>query len=235
MNWTAIKETLIGAALTAVTLLGISASYLCVTTGMTIHTNGLHSAKLIMDADDVTVQGTLALKTLNAKKTGTLAQLDQALTDVRRVVSHSDRLMTKQEQSVDQWNAQITTTLGNVNTAVVAATTSENEITKSSVETLSATTATIESVKPLVVQLNTEVDALHTATIGITAMLPDVQATAKNVSGITLHLDGTVSDFGRVTKKFADDYTKPVKWYMWPLKQYNDLMDIGAAAARFSR
>jgi len=53
-----------------------------------------------------------------------------------------------------------------------------------------------------------------------------------NLAGITHHGNAIAGDFQDVADKARADYLRPVKWYMQPVKQAGNIMDIGAAVAR---
>jgi len=126
--------------------------------------------------------------------------------------------MSNQQKSLDQWNAQITTTLGNVNDSVVALTTNENKITKQTVETLNAATESVKAVKPLVDNLTIEAQDLQTTTTSINAMIPDIQATAKNVSGMTAD--------GKETTAMAKDWLHGILHPTWATRIKNAMLDV---------
>jgi len=206
----AILATLSGIALIAFT-------YLCISVSMAIHTNSKHTAALLMNLDDSVTKLNKTLDAVNAPK-GTLVQLNDLIKGARATVDHSDRLMSNQQKSLDQWNAQITTTLGNVNDSVVALTTNENKITKQTVETLNAATESVKAVKPLVDNLTIEAQDLQTTTTSINAMIPDIQATAKNVSGMTAD--------GKETTAMAKDWLHGILHPTWATRIKNAMLDV---------
>jgi len=206
----AILATLSGIALIAFT-------YLCISVSMAIHTNSKHTAALLMNLDDSVTKLNKTLDAVNAPK-GTLVQLNDLIKGARATVDHSDRLMSNQQKSLDQWNAQITTTLGNVNDSVVALTTNDNKITKQTVETLNAATESVKAVKPLVDNLTIEAKDLQTTTVAINSMIPDVQATAKNVNGMTTD--------GKETTAMAKDWLHGILHPTWPERIKNAMLDI---------
>ena len=206
----AILGTLSGIAL-------IAFSYLCISVSMAIHTNSKHTAALLMNLDDSVTKLNKTLDAVNAPK-GTLVQLNDLIKGARATVDHSDRLMSNQQKSLDQWNAQITTTLGNVNDSVVALTTNENKITKQTVETLNAATESVKAVKPLVDNLTIEAQDLQTTTTSINAMIPDIQATAKNVSGMTAD--------GKETTAMAKDWLHGILHPTWATRIKNAMLDV---------
>ena len=206
----AILATLSGIALIAFT-------YLCISVSMAIHTNSKHTAALLMNLDDSVTKLNKTLDAVNAPK-GTLVQLNDLIKGARATVDHSDRLMSNQQKSLDQWNAQITTTLGNVNDSVVALTTNDNKITKQTVETLNAATESVKAVKPLVDNLTIEAQDLQTTTTSINAMIPDIQATAKNVSGMTAD--------GKETTAMAKDWLHGILHPTWATRIKNAMLDV---------
>lgn len=209
----AIIGTLSGIALIAFT-------YLCITLAMAAHTNSKHLATLLMNYSDTAIKINVTLDAINSKK-GTLAQINDAVHDVRLTVAHSDRLMSNQQKSLDQWNAQITTTLGNVNNSVVSLTTNENEITKQTVETLKATTDSVKAVKPLVDNLTLEAQSLQTTTNAVNVMIPDIQETVKNVNAM--------SDSGKDAVKDLKDYIHGVLHPTWPKRLWGYSVDVAHA------
>ena len=195
----------------------VAFAYLCVTLAMAVRTNSKHSTQLLMNIDDSVVKLNKTLDAVNAPK-GTLVQLNDLIRGARATVDHSDRLMSNQQKSLDKWNAQITTTLGNVNDSVVALTTNENKITKQAVETLNATTESVSAIKPLVDSLNAEAQELKTTTDSINAMIPDVQATAKNVNGMTAD--------GKETTSMAKDWLHGILHPTWATRIKNAMLDV---------
>ena len=184
--------------------LGVSASlaliafaYFWFTLAVATRTNSKHIANLLMDYSTTSEKLNKTLDTINDKKTGTLAQLDGALHDIRLTVAHSDRVLTKEEGSIDKWDTEITDTLGNVNTSVVAFTNNQNEITKDSAETLKATTDSVKAVKPLVDSLNAEAQELKTTTASINTLVgdPEIKETITNIAGTTKDVSHAVHEY----------------------------------------
>ena len=175
----------------------IAFAYFFLTLAQAVHINSKHVATLMMDYSETSEKLNKTLDTINDKKTGTLAQLDGALKDVRLTVAHSDRLLTKEEKSIDKWDEEITETMGNVNTSVVAFTNNQNEITKDSVETLKATTDSVKAVKPLVDSLNAEAQELKTTTASINTLVgdPEIKETITNISGTTKDISHAVHEY----------------------------------------
>jgi septal ring factor EnvC (AmiA/AmiB activator) len=204
--------------------LGVSASialiafaYFWFTLALETRTNSKHVANLLMDYSTTSEKLNKTLDTINGQK-GTLVQLNDLIKGARATVDHSDRLMSNQQKSLDQWNSQITTTLGNVNDSVVALTTNENKITKQTVETLNAATESVKAVKPLVDNLTIEAQDLQTTTTSINAIIPDIQATAKNVSGMTAD--------GKETTAMAKDWLHGILHPTWATRIKNAMLDV---------
>jgi predicted RNA-binding Zn ribbon-like protein len=149
---------------------------------------------------------------------GLLQVTGKAVAKADNVLGHTDILIANEQTSLDQWNRQISATLDNVNLAVAATTANENEITKSSVETLNATTATVNALKPVMDNLVIDEQALNTATVGITAMLPDIQATAVNVKGMTADGHETTT----MTKEWLHGILHPT----WATRVKNAMLDV---------
>lgn len=206
-------EILSGVALIAFT-------YFCISASMALHANSAHVADLLMNLDESVTKLNSTLDTVN-KKDGTLAQVNKALTDVRLTVAHSDRLLTKQEQSVNLWNSQVTSTLGNVNESVVALTKNQNKITNSTVETLNATTESVKAVKPLVENLTVEAQDLQTTTTSINAMMPSIQATTQNIN--------VMSQNGKDATKDLKDYIHGILHPSWPKRIWGYSVDLAHA------
>lgn len=200
----------------------IAFTYLCMTLSFAIHANSKHTALLLMNINASVVKLNETLDTLNAKK-GTLDQLNDVIRDARMTVDHSDRLMTKQEKSIDQWNSQITATLGNVNTSVVALTSNENKITKSSVETLNATTESVKQIKPLIESLTAEASALQTTTQSINTLVsdPNIKSAVANVNVMTKNGDDATKDL--------KDYIHGILHPSWPKRIWGYTVDVAHA------
>jgi hypothetical protein len=99
----------------------LAVSYLSVTAGMAVHTLEPHAAKILMGVNDNLTESNNILKHVNEKKTGTLDQADQAIHDLRLLVSHSDRMLTAQEGSIDKLNLAIKTSVDNLNVVLHSA------------------------------------------------------------------------------------------------------------------
>jgi hypothetical protein len=206
----AMLGTLSGIALIAFT-------FLCITLAIAIRTNSKHSSELLMNVDQTTVRINKTLDKINAPG-GLLQVTGKAVAKADNVLGHTDILIANEQTSLDQWNRQISATLDNVNLAVAATTANENEITKSSVETLNATTATVNALKPVMDNLVIDEQALNTATVGITAMLPDIQATAVNVKGMTADGHETTT----MTKEWLHGILHPT----WATRVKNAMLDV---------
>jgi hypothetical protein len=206
----AMLGTLSGIALIAFT-------FLCITLAIAIRTNSKHSSELLMNVDQTTVRINKTLDKINAPG-GLLQVTGKAVAKADNVLGHTDILIANEQTSLDQWNRQISATLDNVNLAVAATTANENEITKSSVETLNATTATVNALKPVMDNLVIDEQALNTATVGITAMLPDIQATAVNVKGMTADGHETTT----MTKEWLHGILHPT----WATRIKNAMLDV---------
>ncbi len=199
----AILGTLSGIAL-------IAFSYLCIVLSMAVHTNSLHTAKLLMNLNDSIVKMNTTLDAVNAKKTGTLAQINDVMRDARLTIAHSDRLMTKQERSIDQWNGQITTTLNNMNAAVVSTTENENKITESAQATLSATTKAVAGLQPVEDSLTVEVQDLQAATTSINTLVsdPEIKETITHTDSVMSNVQDTTKDVSHA----VHEYVYPGPW-----------------------
>jgi ABC-type transporter Mla subunit MlaD len=225
MNWTAaIKGTFQCAALAAVAALALN----------TLHVENVqskHAAEVQMQLGDTITKVNKTLDKINAPG-GLLQATGKAVEKANNLIGHSDILVAHEQSSLDAWNRQISDTLGNVNTSVVALTSNENKVTTQTMETLSATTESVKSLKPLVGSLNEETQALKTATVSITAMVPDVAGTAKNVNGITAHGNVIIGNAEKVSTKLTNDFMKPVPWWKKPFAYAGETWDILAAVAR---
>lgn len=65
-------------------------------------------------------------------------------------------------------------------------------------------------------------------------LIDRLNGTAKHVQGMSESGDTILKNGARVSTKLADDFTKPVPWWKWPIKKMGDIFDIGAWAAQHS-
>jgi hypothetical protein len=206
----AILGTLSGFALIAFT-------YLCITIAMAVRVNSKHSAELLMTTADTAAKLNKTIDKINGKG-GTLQIMNEDLVRVKDTITLSQATLYKEQKSLDMWNANISETLANVNIAVVAATANENAISKSTVETLQATSDSVKTLAPLMVNLNSEIDAAHAATLGVTAMIPDIQATVVNVKGMTAD--------GHETTTMTKDWLHGILHPTWATRVKNAFLDV---------
>jgi hypothetical protein len=66
----------------------------------------------------------------------------------------------------------------------------------------------------------------------ITDLIAYLDGTAKHVEGISASGETIMANGAKVTTKLTNDFLKPVPWWKWPIQKANDILDIGAAAAR---
>lgn len=206
----AILGTLSGLALIAFT-------YLCITVSLAVHVNSKHAAKILMNADDTITKVNTTLDKINGKG-GTLQQATETIVRVKDLITLSQATLYSQQKSIALLDAQVSSTMQHVDLILDATALDENEITKQSVETLSATTESVKSIKPLVDNLTAEAKDLQTTTQAVNAMIPDVQATAKNVNGMT-------SD-GKETTAMAKDWLHGILHPTWPERIKNAMLDV---------
>lgn len=190
---TAIMEWLKGSALVAVTVL-------CLTVAYTVNTIGKHASQTLMTVDDAVVKVNTTLDKVNGKN-GTVEQLNTALNDVRRIVAHSDRLLTKQEQSVDKWNSQIGDTLTNLNETLISVKTTSDVTAASEVRVTAATTQAIQGVQPV---LSNAVELEKAANVTLVESTKTTQATTElilSLKATAVDLQDEVHKLTHPTKK----------------------------------
>jgi ElaB/YqjD/DUF883 family membrane-anchored ribosome-binding protein len=184
----------------------IAFTYLCITLAFAVRVNSKHTAKLLMTTADTMAKLNQTIDKLNGKG-GTLQIMNEDLVRVKDTITLSQLTLFKEQKSLDLWNQNISATLSNVNNAVVAATANENEITKSTVETLNATTASVNALKPLVASMNDEAKELNTATASLNALVND-PAIMETIQ----HTDQTMANVQDTTK----DVSHEVHEYVYP-------------------
>jgi hypothetical protein len=95
--------------------------------------------------------------------------------------------------------------------------------------------------QPVLRSAKLEVDDLRTATLSVNAVAvsvnnrvnsPYVTNMMASVSGMSAHWNAISGNFELVTNKFRKDYLAPTPWWKWPIKEFGNTMDIGAAIAR---
>lgn len=102
--------------------------------------------------------------------------------------------------------------------------------------TLAMAQTSIAKLQPLEVAATDEINALHATTLNInsqiTANSPYVHNMLASVSGMAYHWNAISGDFQKVSDKMTTNYLRPVPWWKWPIKQFGNAWDIGAAIAR---
>lgn len=178
-------------ALTTVPVCGV---FLCL---LLIHTD---KAVKTVDVSGTIVQLNKALTSINHPckpgPCGTLAGLDQSMHEVdslifatNKTVFDADRVEQTEMTMLPQWNAQVTTTLTNMNETVTATGSSLTEMTRGALPVLSSTNAAVQHIdalvtSPYVLDTMKNVDAS-------TATLAD---TAKHIDGTTASVEAATTD-----------------------------------------
>jgi hypothetical protein len=200
----------------------IAFTYLAIVVAMAVRTNSKHTANLLMTTADTMAKLNQTIDKLNGKG-GTLQIMNEDLVRVKDTITLSQLTLFKEQKSLDLWNQNISATLSNVNNAVVAATANENEITKSTVETLNATTASVNALKPLVVSLDDEAKELKTATASLNAVVtdPNITAAVANVNVMTKNGDDATKDL--------KDYIHGILHPSWPKRVWGYTVDVAHA------
>jgi septal ring factor EnvC (AmiA/AmiB activator) len=197
MNWTAVKGTLQCIALIAV-------SYLSVTAAIAVHTFEKHASAVLMNVSDSVKGMNKVLDTVNGKG-GTLQQVDLALTDVRRIISHTDRELTAEETAINKTNAQVSSTMKSLNTAISGATNDMQVVSSQASVTMIATQNSLiqlqrdeVSANTAIVQFTKQMDTLQPVVL---STLNNTNATMENVKETTTEIRNKVHDELHPTKK----------------------------------
>ena len=161
---------------------------------------------------------------------GTLCQFNQAIHDMRKIVTQSG-------EQVKQTGLVITAASRNLDKAGDSVTDLTGHLTK----TADAATETARSASTALQTANETIGALKAPIAASTLVLQHFDAlvsnpiwleAGKNIVGMTASGDLILADGSRVSKKFADDYTKKQTPWMRFLHLGGDALDIGASAAR---
>jgi chromosome segregation ATPase len=199
----AIIGTLSGIALIAFT-------YLCTTLAFAVRVNSKHTAELLMDLSDTSVELSKAVGKMNSKG-GTIQILDEDLVRVKDTITLSQATLFKEQKSLDQWNSEIGMTLANVNQTVADVDVSQKDISLNTVATLQATTNTIAAtevtIKDLQIQVDNEIDAVHAVTLSANDLLADPA-----IKETIQHTDQTMANVQDTTK----DVSHEVHKYVYP-------------------
>lgn len=210
MNWTAIKGTFACIAMIAV-------SFLAITTARVEMNIEKHVDEVTMRAGDAVDQVNITLKRINGPG-GLLQVTGKTVAKADNLIGHTDIMVANEQKSIALFDAQVSSTLQHVDLVLDATALNENDLTKQTVGTLQAASDSMSAVKPLITQLTGEVQDLNTATVGITAMLPDIKATAVNVRGM--------SDDGHATTTMTRDWLHGILHPTWATRIKDGMLDV---------
>lgn len=177
-----------------------------------------------LDTADHTL-GTVNTEVSNLE--GTRQHVDALLGSATTVLNDTDAAAKKETSVLDAFNTQINSTLSNINTAVTAITSSQGELTAHTVQTLDATTAAINNLKPVVSSLQTTV-----ADIDSTVKNPAIAQTVEQVHELTIQATGTASNLNKTTA----DVQQAVHTYLhpsWATKLKNLLLNTGTELGKY--
>lgn len=162
----------------------------------------------------------------DGKKVGSF--LDAGTTTIKSLGKTSDAL-----------RKQIKPTAQSLQNAANSATGLTNQATA----TLKTTQTTILGLQPLETASTGEVNALHATTDTANGLLANVNkqvtADSKPINSLLVHSAASMAHFDRisydgqrVSDKLAADFLRRTPWWKWPIKEFGNTMDIGAAIAR---
>jgi hypothetical protein len=123
--------------------------------------------------NSVATQSTAQLTALGQ----TQQQVRKLLVDTKDLIIHSDITEVKESATLDAVNAEVKTTLAHVDQSVVALTVNQNLVTSHLVQTVDATTATVNSVQPVV-------DNLRVVTSTLNDNLLTLETTERNLNTV---------------------------------------------------
>ena len=187
---------------------------------------------------------TASLRTVNASKWGTLAEIDATLLQLRLTIDAVNKVAIHEQHQLDTYDgygAQLFTDFhglaGKGGTAVDAVTGTANAATG----TLHAATAdlgtlngSIAATKPLLEASTATIGRLGVASDDLDTLLKRkaIGELLDQFAGIATHGNAIAGDFQQVADKARADYLKPVPWYMQPLKKSSDVLDIAGLLSR---
>lgn len=146
--------------------------------------------------------------------------------DVRAEMWHVDRTLTTLDGTLSAYGG-IPAHLNGVADASTGLLASAKGTTDKIPDTLTALNGAIGKIGGTADQATVDMDDFD-------AVLKDqaIHRTAEDLAGMADSGNHIMFDFRRVADKETDDFLKPVKWYMQPVKKFGDIWDIGAAIAR---
>ena len=192
----------------------------------------------------VAADGVTATMAKVSGKNGTIAMADEDIGVMRSLLVHADLVARHEQQQLsiyDGYGAQLFADFhglaGKGDTAVDAVTETANAakgtLTQATTD-LGTLNGSIAATKPLIEAGTTTISRVGVASDDLDALLKKraIEELLDNLAGITHHGNAIAGDFQDVADKARADYLRPVKWYMQPVKQAGNIMDISAAIAR---
>ena len=204
----------IGAALAVLIFFGSLSCMLWRAPNLFLHTDG------VLTRTEVTLSKVYAVAGNADKATGVWADAakDQAQ-DVHSLVQAASGAVQSARSAFDA----VPVTLTHVNGTADAAT-----------GLLSSAQRSTDALPPLLGSVKTAVDGVRPVEDSATRATDSLNDLLKSkaVMDIPVQVDFTLTDFSRIMRKTADDYTRKVPIWQKPFKYFGDVWDIGAAVAR---
>lgn len=193
----------------------VALTYLCLTVALAARTVGAHISSTTMALGDTLHKINLEVDELHR------LTLEAALT-----AAEARKASVKESAMLDQWNAQIATTMRDVQvtmTETAKTVASIRDATGEATSTLQTTRQTIQALQAPINQATATLQAAQSATGHLDALLSDPQLTATiaNVEGVTGHLDATAKD----VQETVHSYTHPT----WVMRVWEWSLDLAHA------
>jgi hypothetical protein len=187
---------------------------------------------------------TASLRTVNASKWGTLAEIDATLLQLRLTIDAVNKVAIHEQHQLDTYDgygAQLFTDFhglaGKGGTAVDAVTGTANAATGTLGQArvdLGTMNDSIAATKPLLEASTATIGRLGVASDDLDTLLKRkaIGDLLDQFAGIATHGNAIAGDFQQVADKARADYLRKTPWYLQPVKRAGDIMDISAAIAR---
>jgi uncharacterized phage infection (PIP) family protein YhgE len=174
---------------------------------MAVHTLEKHMSAVVMNVNDSVTQVNKTLVKVNGKG-GTLQQIDQSLTDVRTLVSHSDRTLTAQQKSIAAFDTNLATLVQNL-------TNDADAVGHETVLTMGTARTTMESANQALTELSADEVSANTAIAHFTEQMdslqPVVLSTLNNTDTTMANVAASTTD----VKNFIHKETTPKHLGFW--------------------
>jgi hypothetical protein len=175
-----------------------------------------------MAVDDSLMQINTSLNKVNGKN-GTLQQLDDVLNDTRRIVSHSDRLMTQQQATLVKLDGQASATVAALNETLISVKQTSDITAQSEQNIAQASVDAINGLAPVLVAADSALVQLSSASQSLNQLVSDpaLKSTLDNLNSSTTHINATTADVQQV----VHGYLHPT----WAHRIYGWTLDVAHA------